>query len=389
MSLNHFSTPKQKLNKWIRNRLKSSAALNLQLDEMSAICPGSAISGRIVLDVREEQVEAFDFTSTINLIKTNKRSFYKRCKTCDRKYMQLDAQSWLAKPTVFTRGRHEFSFSVQIPADFPPSLNTSILASTYELNAQACFYEVNSARNVPLKISLDRIVSVQPRPLDPILPRYLSHNVSGTGIRTSTYFDPFVSLNRTNRVSITIDGLQSQGQDGQDSEIWRLMKGAWSIEETAKACPQACDRHALRMDSDQGKNLIQTNTTRLCGEEIYDGWKKCEKDGSIEFGFDLCFKRGHKIASHVGYANGLGSLVGFEVAHSLVVELVFVLERFSEDEPEQTIRTGQARISQMPFEIFLSGNCKMEDKLIWESHGSFDDELLSLPSYDKEDFLRT
>jgi hypothetical protein len=183
---------------------------------------------------------------------------------------------------------------------------------------------------------------------------------------------------------MNIDGLLSPGKNGEDSEMWRLMKGAWSIEETIKTVSQACERHSSQTTRAEERKVIHTKTTRLGGKELYDGWKACAKDGSLDFTFDFAFKGDHKIHSHVGYLGGLELPLGFEVVHSLVIELVFVLEHLPEGHAGQTIRTGQARISRIPFRIFLASNHEMDMDVNRVNLPSYNDEWLLPPGYDEQ-----
>ena len=329
------------------------------------------------------KIEHFD--AALSSHRTEKQPHQERCAKC--RYQNNDLHSWkfMPGPVVVQRGRHEFPFSASIPDNCLPSLDMPSLSIAYEFRATACIYKTkstSSARKTPLFSRFNHAILVQRPYHKPILPQYLSYIVPRDGIIFNTNFDPHVYLLGSNPVSIKVEGLTTFGQHGQDSQVWRLTKSSWSIEESVKARPWTCQAHTTVTEFGEEEKVAKTKPKRLGGREIYEGWKSCDDDGTLEFDFDISFQQGHKIHLHSGYSSPVKSSDDVEVTHSLIVEFIFVLEHFPEAQTSQTIRTGKARIMRLPYRIYLCSNFETEVALLDKyTPPSYSDVVLSPRTY--------
>lgn len=383
------SIPKHSLRQRFRKYFTSPITLDWELDNSSTLSPGSTIFGRLIVNVLAEEVDIDHFDAAITLRRTQKQPFRKGCANCKHHNTELHSWTFLSNPITLLRGKTEFPFSVLIPHDAPPSLETPILAITHEFHAKACISRVNSIpstnNELPI-VKFNRVFSVQASLSEPVLPQYLSQMVPRTNICATTTFDPVVYPLGPNHVSINFDGLMSFGGPDTNSQIWRLTQAAWSIEETVKAVPTSCTKHfTLRTDSDEPRNEIKTHVKRLGGKELSECWKSSDDDLTLQLDFDFEFKPSHKIHSRASYTSALESPGDAQVSHSLILELLFVLEHFPEGQPSQAIRTGRARTARLPYQILLVNSAEKCLDLCDESFSSCMDEYSAPPCY-KEEF---
>lgn len=342
----------------------------------------SLIEGRLVLDAHHV-VEVERLHAALRLYIIQKKPFKRGCRDCKNQITELKHRLFITSTTTLQCGKYEYPFSYRVPNDIPPSLDTSIVSISYEFEAEACIRRKGQLSRTPRIVTLKRSLNVARSLSVPNSTLYSRCIFQAAGIEIGCHFGSIIDPNSTHNVRLTMDGLLSYAGNGENVQIWRLCKCFWRLEETAKTTALACDRHTNEIEGFEDDKVQKRSKVVVLGEDgIYSGWNSDDTLGTLamEFAFSLKKTKGRAI----NYTHDTGHRNEVEVTHALVVELVLVKEYFPKGRPDQSIRTGVARILRTQYRVVLSDYARVSNLPVDECLPLYQELFPSPPIYEDD-----
>ncbi|KAI1056855.1 Endocytosis regulator [Fusarium irregulare] len=346
---------------------------------------GALITGQMFLDVKEDIVEVGSFAASLKLHVYQKRPYQSHCTDCQNQYTELKSWQFLAQPTTLRKGRHPFPFSILLDGHLPATMDTPVVAISYEFKADAYVTKsIHSSSGSVTPIRFERTVPVKRSLPENEIPHHSVRVFPPTNIKASAHYNNIIHPTGTNTVSLRLDGLMSRNEKAKTIDFWRLKKVTWRLEETIKSQAPACERHAPAATQDTEKKSLPRQEVRVLGEKhLHDGWKSdfTGTDGNVELEFDYFANQYKSHTKELKYACDTKSLEGIEVTHSLLIELVVSREYAPEGKPQLATQTGTGRILRMHYGVVMTAHAGMGVSWDNEAPPVYQDVPPSPPAY--------
>ncbi|KAK2035155.1 LMBR1 domain-containing protein [Colletotrichum zoysiae] len=323
---------------------------------------GALVSGQMLLDVRDEQLQVEAFEARLNIHVHHKRPFANHCAECANQHTELKRWAFLTHPTTLRRGVHQFPFSILLEGHLPASMDTPVTSIAYEFKAEAALVKGTPGSQAPVRF--ERNLDVKRSLPQPELPHHSVRVFPPTNIKASAHYSQVVHPAGTHNVSFRLDGLTTANPANKTMEFWKLKKVTWKLEETIRTVAPACDRHApaaagggQQQQQQQQQKGVPRTETRVLGEKyMHDGWKSDygSADGHVDFEFDYGVLPGKHAGGGPRYACDAKSLDGTEVSHALMIEMVVSKEWAPAGKPQLATQTGTGRILRMHYHVVLT-----------------------------------
>ncbi|KAI5457775.1 hypothetical protein BGZ63DRAFT_427809 [Mariannaea sp. PMI_226] len=345
---------------------------------------GALITGQMFLDVRHESVEIGTFTASLRLHTVQKRPYQGHCTDCQQQYVELQSWNFLAHPTTLRKGRHSFPFSILLGGHLPASMDTPLVAISYEFSADALITSNFCSHNGSCDpIHFEKTFNVKRSIPERALPHHSVRVFPPTNIKASAHYNTIIHPTGQNKVSLRLDGLVTRNEKNKTIDFWRLKKLSWRLEETIKTVAPACSRHlpALNATQPEKKGLARTEVRLLGEKHLHEGWKSdfSAFEGSVEMEFDY-FANQYK-SRELKYACDTKTEEGTEVTHSLLIELVVSREFAPENKPQMATQTGTGRILRMHYSVVMTDHAGMGVSWDNEAPPVYQDVPPSPPAY--------
>ncbi|KAF5567376.1 hypothetical protein FPHYL_3279 [Fusarium phyllophilum] len=359
------------------------ASLDCQIDTSPIVIvnddaiSGSTISGSLLFNV-EEAVEIHSLFATLRVHVAHKKPFKRPCKACKHHISELKRCQFITTTTSLDRNNYAYPFSYRVPSYVPPSMDTSLVSVTYEFQAVASLRRTGSQSKLPEIITLNRTLPVArsiPVPSKPLLSTRI---YQAAGIEIDCSFDPVLDPNSKNYVKLTMSGLRSCPDNGDDVQFWRVCKGTWMLQENVKSTAAACSQHAQECQADE-KSHTHRKTITLGESSFYDGWTTDDAAGTLNMGFPFFIKKASK------FTQDTGDVGDTSVTHSLVLELQLMKETYPQGNPDLSVRTGVGRILRSEHRVVLSDFARPSDHVEEESLPCYNDLRPGPPLYQEKD----
>ncbi|KAF7557824.1 hypothetical protein G7Z17_g379 [Cylindrodendrum hubeiense] len=266
-------------------------------------------------------------------------------------------------------------------------MDSSLLSVSYEFHAEVHYKSKDAPNSTPQTVTFKRNLPVRRHLPVPNCPLESTRNFPSAGIQVNSCIDSIVRPAGVNKVSLSLNGLLVSPGNGQNDHLWRLWKGAWTLEENIQAVASPCERHGGAVSADGNNDLVRRKTRLLGDGGLYSEWKENEADGTaeMEFGFKI---RQNAHGPDIAYSHDTNSPDGTEVTHALVVELVLVKEHFPAGKPHLAIRTGVGRILRFNYKVTLADGPNTASGWVVENLPCYQDEWSSPPDYLDEESLQ-
>lgn len=347
---------------------------------------GALITGQMFLDIKEDNVEIGSFSASLKLHVYQKRPAQGHCTDCQNQYTELQSWQFISHPTTFRRGRQAFPFSILLGGHLPATMDTPVVAISYEFKANAYITrtgDLHSGSCAPVRF--DKTIKVKRSLPEHDLPHHSVRVFPPTNIKASAHYSNVIHPTGINKVSLCLDGLMSRNETAKTIDFWRLKKVTWRLEETIKSMAPACERHCLPSDNPEAekKNVIPRSEVRLLGEKhLHDGWKSdfTGTDGKVEMEFDYFANQYKSHTKELKYACDTKTK-DVEVTHSLLIELVVSREYAPEGKPQLATQTGTGRILRMHYGVVMTDHAGMGVSWDNEAPPVYQDVPPSPPGY--------
>ncbi|TEA21563.1 Uncharacterized protein C8034_v005670 [Colletotrichum sidae] len=316
---------------------------------------GALVSGQMLFDVKDDQLEVESFEAKLNIHVQQKRPFTNHCGECTNQYTELKRWTFLAHQTTLKKGIHTFPFSILLEGHLPASMDTPVTSIAYEFKAEAALVKgtpggsqspIRFEHNLDVKRSLNQ----------PEFPHHSVRVFPPTNIKASAHYNQVIHPAGTHNVSFRLDGLTTANPSNKTVEFWKLKKVTWKLEETIKTVAPACEKHAPA-GAQACQKGVSRSETRVLGEKyMHDGWKSDygSSDGHVEFEFDYGVVAASSKHHAPRYACDMKSLDGTEVTHALMIEMVVSKEWAPIGKPHLATQTGTGRILRMHYHVMLT-----------------------------------
>ncbi|KAF5602772.1 hypothetical protein FPCIR_1735 [Fusarium pseudocircinatum] len=339
---------------------------------------GSAISGSLLFNI-EEAIEVDSLFATLRVHVVHKKPFKRTCKACKHQISELKRCQFITTTTSFDRNNYAYPFSYRVPSYIPPSMDTSLVSVTYEFRAVASIRRTGSMSKLPEIITLNRTLPVArsiPVPSKPLLSTRI---YQAAGMEVDCRFDPVLDPSGKNYVKLTMSGLRSCPDNGEDVQFWRVCKGTWMLQENVKSTAVACSQHAQECQVDE-KSHAQKKTITLGESSFYNGWTTDDATGTLDIEFLFFIKKTSK------FTQDTGNVGDTSVTHSLVLELQLMKETYPQGNPDLSVRTGVGRILRSEHRVVLSDYARPSDYIEEESLPCYNDLRPGPPLYQEKDY---
>ncbi|KAH8669986.1 hypothetical protein BGZ61DRAFT_364075 [Ilyonectria robusta] len=347
---------------------------------------GALVTGQMFLDVRDDLVEIGTFTAALRLHTVQKRPFQGHCTDCSNQYTELQSWKFLALPTSLRRGRHTFPFSILLNGNLPASMDTPLVAISYEFNADALVTKSSCSHTGSCApVRFEKTMTVKRSLPEHDLPHHSVRVFPPTNIKASAHYSSIIHPTGTNKVSLRLDGLVTRNEKAKTIDFWRLKKVTWRLEETIKTVAPACGRHSPAPNATEAEKKGLTRTeVRLLGEKhLHEGWKSdfSGADGNVEMEFEYFANQYKSHTRELKYACDTKTKDGTEVTHSLLIELVVSREYAPEGKPHMATQTGTGRILRMHYGVVMTDHAGMGVSWDNEAPPVYQDVPPSPPAY--------
>ena len=244
----------------------------------------------------------------------------------------------------------------------PASTETQLMIISYEFKAEALVARSpSSSSGSCAPIRMDRVLEVKRSLPEPEVPHHSVRVFPPTNIKASAHYDQVLHPTGKHSMSLRLDGLVTSNAGNNTTEVWKLKKLAWRLEETVKTIAPACEKHAPTTGGPAApgtrKGLARSETRTLGEKTSFDGWKAdYTGDGLVELEFNYGVHL-HKLLGHVThphYACDSKSQDGTEVSHTLMIEMVVSKEFAPVGKPHMLTQTGTGRILRMHYQVSMT-----------------------------------
>ncbi|KAH7234863.1 uncharacterized protein BKA55DRAFT_679608 [Fusarium redolens] len=361
------------------------ASLDCQIDTSPIVIvndddtDGATISGSLLFNV-EEAIEADSLSATLRVHVIYKKPFKRTCKACKHQVSELKRCHFIKTTTSLDHNNYAYPFSYRVPSYVPPSMDTSLVSVTYEFEAVASVRRTGSMPKSPEIITLNRTLPIARSIPVPSNPLSSSRIYQAAGIEVDCSFDPVINPSGKNYVKLTMSGLRSYPDNGEDVQFWRVCKGTWMLQENIKSTAMACSKHAQECQADD-KSHSQKKTITLGESSFYDGWTTDDTAGTLNMKFPFFIKKGSS-----RYNQDTGDVGDTSVTHTLVLELQLMKETYPNGNPDLSVRTGVGRILRSEHRVVLSDYVRPSDHVAEESLPCYNDLRPGPPLYQEEDY---
>lgn len=359
------------------------ASLDCQIDTSPIVIvnddatDGSTISGSLLFNV-EEAIEVDSLFATLRVHVVNRKPFKRTCKACKHQVIELKRCHFITTTTSLDCNNYTYPFSYQVPSYVPPSMDTSLVSVTYEFQAVTSIRRTGSLSKLPEIITLNRTLPVArsiPVPSKPLLSTRI---YQAAGIEVDCSFDPVLDPSGKNYVKLTMSGLRSCPDNGEDIQFWRVCKGTWMLQENIKSTAVACSQHAQECQADE-KSHAQKKTITIGESSFYDGWTTDDAAGTLSMEFPFFIKKASR------FTQDTGDVGDTSVTHSLVLELQLMKEIYPQGNPDLSVRSGVGRILRSEHRVVLSDFARPSDHVEEESLPCYSDLRPGPPLYQEKD----
>ncbi|KOS21035.1 Uncharacterized protein ESCO_004368 [Escovopsis weberi] len=373
---------------------------------------GALVTGQLILEAKEDLLRVESFAARLDLVVTQKKPFSSSCSDCQTQTTTIQRWEFLSHLTSLGNGKHHFPFSVHLGGHFPASMNTPLVSIAYVIKAEA----IISASTTDLKaaahgtdattcLAFERTLDVKRSLPEPIYPHNSVRVFPPTNIKATANYMSTLDPNRSNNLTLKLDGLMTHNEKFGTVDLWRLKKLTWKLEETIKTMAPPCKNHEHELDTiaeleAECKGHARSETRVIGEKSLFEGWKSSYtgSDGTVDFEFDFFVNKDAKDAKavhHKGpqpkapsadlYACDNQTDQGTSVTHSLCLELVISKEYAQEGKTHQSHQTGTGRILRMHFAVVLTNNAGMGVSWDNEAPPVYEDVPPSPPSYQWEE----
>ena len=328
---------------------------------------GALFSGQLLLAVTDPEITLSTFTMVLNAKVTTRKPVSKDCQDCSAKTTEIFRWKFLAEPTHYKKGEHNFPFSYLLPGHLPTTSHSDLGSIEYYLSAKAVTTLADT-------ITVERPLIVQ-RALMPGPDKNSTRIFPPTNLTATLTLPPVIHPIGSFPVYMRITGLVDTSiRDIQ--RRWRIRKMNWRIDEQSKIISGVCHKHAHKVGG-EGKGILHEDTRTIGGEEFKSGWKTDfdTAGGQIEMEFTAAIKANSRPVCDVESPSGLST------THNLIMEIIVAEEQTASKGGKYASPTGAARVLRMQFKLVLTERAGMGISWDEEMPPMYEDVPNSPPHY--------
>ncbi|CZS81131.1 unnamed protein product [Fusarium graminearum] len=336
----------------------------------------STISGSLTLEVTEDKIEVQSLYALLRVHTVDRKPFKKGCKCCKHSFTELKRCNIITTATTLNKGIYTYDLSYRVPSYLPPSIDTSIVSVSYELEAIASLRRLRQSSTSLQTLALHRVLPVV-RSISVMDTKTYSNRIyQMAGIEVSCAFDTVMNPRIKNRATLTMSGLRSSPGNSKDIHLWRICSGTWILEETVKSTASACLSHCRQ---NKGDNTRERKKRTILGySAFYDGWTTDDDAGTLSMDFHFSIQ---KSLSH--YTQDTGDVGDTSVSHALVMEVQMMKEIYPNGRLDLARRTGIGRILRSEHRVVLSDYTTLSTQISGESLPRYQDVCKGPPVYEE------
>lgn len=340
------------------------------IDDVEAFT-GAPIIGEIVLDTRDA-LEVESFSAALNLHRYDKRPLHPRCSDCTHDYLELKRWIFMDSSATLADGKHSFTFSVRLNNDLPSSLDTPLVAFTYELRAELVLATgelVKWEKNFDVRRSLCQPGLPHDFPLSFAEPR--------TDARLS--MKRVIHPDEISKVRFRLCVIKTQPGGGICA--WELTSVKWRLEEMVETKLTLCVRHT----EDEGNltNRGRQTTTHILGKgRMNSGWRSGQGVQGIFTALEFEYGPISKMASKRKTTYACDETINntLKVSHALIIEISLQTVTMMRDEPVSSSASNRARLIRIRRPVILTRH-REDLESVEETLPVYTDIQLDPPAY--------
>ncbi len=311
---------------------------------------GAILSGQLELSVLDVDTVIESLEMVLLGKVTTKKPIVRSCAACRAKTTEIHKWIFLSRPVMFKKsGRNFFPFTHLLSGHLPTTANSSLGTVEYELYAHAQTVDNRS-------IDFRRNISVQ-RALQSDYDRIRTRVFPPTNILGTVTYPANIHPIGEFLFQIRLAGIGNNHKE--NFQRWRVRKISWRIGEHVSAIAHACSKHEHKlfcaneppvMDEDgeeMGKGILYSSSRQIGCGDVIRGWKTNYSASEIEVEFPAALNSSsHPICD-------VNSPAGFEVWHSLLLEIVIFEEKFAKDS-KTAASTGKSHMLTATFKVVVT-----------------------------------
>ncbi|KAL6721643.1 Endocytosis regulator [Lecanora helva] len=334
---------------------------------------GALMSGSLLLTVTEPSIVLETFEMQLIARVKFKKPVNKDCPACTTKDTVLFTWKFLTESRSFNHDIHAFPFSYLIPGHIPTTSRCALGSVDYILDAKAVTSTSDS-------IAVTRPLTIQ-RALPPTGDKTSVRIFPPTNLSVRVVLPSVIYPIGEIPVAMSLTGVVDNKLKNIERR-WRIRRMNWRLEEVSKTISAACPKHAHKIGG-EGKGVMHEDFRTLAMDDLKSGWKNDfdTEGGSIDCEWIISMKPNMNACCDVV------SPTGFEVSHSLVLEIIVSEEQTTGGGKDRAAPTGSARVLRMQFKVVLTERSGMGISWDEEMPPMYEDVPKSPPGYIKvEDF---
>lgn len=328
---------------------------------------GAILSGQLKLTVNQPEIKLKTLEMELLGMTTTKKPCFKHCSGCRTVITSIHQWIFLSAPFCFQMGKHTFPFSHLLPGHLPSTSHGSLGSIDYMLSSYATSTNLDSI-NVTRELTIKR--AIKPRD-DRIQIQYVASNNIGIELMYPGIIYPIGLFS----VQARLTGVVGRRKDYQIRFI--VQKLSWQIVEHLVIISPACRKHNPELGGGVQKGRVHSEKTLLGGDSIKDGWKNDFgiPGGQTDFEFRASIKPGSQ------YVCDVKSATGFEVKHTLVLEIIMAEHHIRDSDPKTAVPTGQLYVLKTVARQILTDRSGMGISWDEEQPPVYEDVPHSPPDY--------
>lgn len=328
---------------------------------------GAILSGQLELTVTEPEIMLKTLEMELLGMTTTKRPCFKDCPGCQTVTTSIHQWTFLSEPCCLKMGKHNFPFSHLLPGHLPSTSCGSLGAIDYMLSSHATNVELESI-SVTRKLTVQRAIKNRVHRTQLL---YVTSNNIGIELMYPEIIHPIGLF----PIQVRLTGVVRRRNDYQIRFL--VQKLRWRIDEHFVIISPACRKHNPKLGGGAQKGVVHRDKSSIGGESIKDGWKNdfAVPGGQVDFDFRASIKPGSR------YVCDVKSATGFDVKHTLTLEIVITEHHIKDSDPKCTVPTGQFYVLKTAARQILTERSGMGISWDEEQPPVYDDVPDSPPSY--------
>ncbi|KAH7166600.1 hypothetical protein EDB81DRAFT_782480 [Dactylonectria macrodidyma] len=340
------------------------------IDDVEAFT-GAPIIGDIVLHIRESH-EVESFSVALNLHRYDKRPLRPNCSDCTHDYLELKRWVFMDSSATLADGKHSFTFSVRLNNNVPSSLDTPLVAFTYELRAELVLATgelMKWGKNFDVRRSL----------CEPGLPHDFPLSFPEPRTDACLSMKRVIHPDEISKVRLRLCVIKAQPGGGICA--WELTSVKWRLEELVETKLTLCVRHI----EDEGNlpNRGRQTTTHILGKgRMRSGWRSGQGEqgifAALEFEYGPISKMALKLKTTYACDETINNTL--KVSHAFVIEILLQTVTMMIDESVSSSASNRTRLIRIRRPVILTWH-REDLESVEETLPAYTDIQVDPPAY--------